>query len=77
MAKREKVVDCSMNLQATALGVISLIACFILFFLEKTTPKNERVPVKPFITYSHESVRIQIIFLLAIGVILIVIGLVL
>jgi len=66
-----------MNLQAIALGVISLTACFILFLLEKTTPKNERVPVKPFFTYSHESVRIHIIFLLAMGVILIVIGLVL
>lgn len=66
-----------MNLPAIAIGVISLIACFILFFLEKTTPKNEKVPVKPFITYSHEWVRIQIIFLLIIGVILVAIGLVL
>lgn len=76
-AKREKIVDYSMNLQAITLGAISLIACLILLLLEKTTPKNERVPMKPFITYSHESARIQIILLLIIGVILTMIGLVL
>jgi archaellum biogenesis protein FlaJ (TadC family) len=69
-------MDCFMNVQAIALGVISLIACFILFFLEMITPKNERVHVTPFFTYSHEWVHMQIIFLSIIGAILIVIGLV-
>lgn len=75
--EREKGVDNPMNLHVIALGVISLIACLVLFILEKTTPKNERVPVKPFISYSHESVRIQIILVFIIGVILFAIGVVL
>ncbi|MBS7632787.1 hypothetical protein KEJ15_04085 [Candidatus Bathyarchaeota archaeon] len=75
--EREKGVDNTMNLQVIALGVISLIACLVLFILEKTTPKNKRVPVKPFISYSHESVRIQIILVFIIGVILFAIGVVL
>jgi hypothetical protein len=64
-----------MNLQVIAVGVISLIACFLLLLLDKTTPKNKRVPIYPFFTFSHEWVRTQIIFLLIIGVIFIMIGL--
>jgi hypothetical protein len=71
------MVDRAMNPQIIAVGVISLIAGFVLFILEKTTPGNQRVPVKPFVTYSHESVRIQIIFLLFTGMIFVMIGLVL
>lgn len=66
-----------MNLLALALGAISLMACSVLFLLEKITPKNERVLLGPFVTYSHESVRIQMIFLLIVGVVLVLIGLVL
>jgi len=66
-----------MNHQVITVGVISLIACLILFILEKTTPKNERVPVLPFWTYSHEWTRMQITLLLIIGVIFVAIGLIL
>jgi len=66
-----------MNYLSSAVGIISLIAGFVLFILERTTPRNERVPVYPFFTFSHEWCRLQIIFLLIIGVIFIMIGLVL
>jgi hypothetical protein len=63
-----------MNPLLVAVGAISLIACLILFILEKITPKSERVPVTPFWSYSHEWARIQIKLLLMIGIIFIAIG---
>jgi len=46
------VVDYAVNPLIIAVGVIPLIACLILFILEKTTPRNERVPVYSFFIYS-------------------------
>jgi len=63
-----------MNPLLVAVGAISLIACFILFILEKIAPKSERVPVMPLWSYSHEWTRIQIKLLLIIGIIFIAIG---
>jgi hypothetical protein len=66
-----------MNYLAIAVGIISLIASLVLFILERATPRNERVPVYPFFTHSHEWCRMNVIFLLIISMIFIMIGLVL
>lgn len=63
-----------MNLQAISVGIIFLAVSFILFLIEKTTPKNERVPVRIWFSQSHESVYISIVAMLAMGAILIIIG---
>jgi len=64
-----------MELRAFWLGIGFVVGSVILLIMERTTPKNERVLVKPWVTYSHESVQFSIILKAAMGFILNMIGL--
>ena len=66
-----------MNLEAILIGIIPIVGSIVLFLLEKSTPKNELVPTRPWIYQSHEAVRISIFILLIMGAILIIMGLIL
>jgi hypothetical protein len=64
-----------MQLGIFALGIAFAMGSLILLIIKRTTPRNKRVLVKPWVTYSHESVQFYIILMAAIDIILIVMGL--
>jgi hypothetical protein len=66
-----------MNLQAVSVGIVFLVGALVLFLLDATTPKDERVPVRPWISHSHESVRLSIVALSVAGLVLTAVGLIL
>lgn len=66
-----------MNLQAFSVGVVFIVGAVVLLLIEKTTPKNELVPAKPWVYYSHWSVQMSIILMVVMGVVLIMLGMVL